>query len=102
MTGKMPSILFDFPSLEGDIAQGRAEVRKMTNALKSHQRSKLIFASSPDRVSLKENNIDLLVVKAEFDGLENSALALDFDTLYFLNSKATLCISRLLRYVERR
>lgn len=48
---------------------------------------------------MKENGINRLATKMQFDELEGLALTLDLDTHYFLNSKAALCKSGLPRYV---
>ena len=94
----MPLILFNTDDSEIGTARGQEEVAKTIGPLET--KPELIFCPGPDQIEIETNKIDVLVVKAEFDGLEGLPLALDLDTLYYLNSKAALYTSGLPRYVK--
>lgn len=98
VAGNMPVIVFDLDCAEGNMAGSKEEVEKTTGVLETHQRPQLLFFPGPKQIKMKANNIDLLVVKIDYDGLEGFPLAVSHDTHYFLNSKAALCTSGLPRY----
>ncbi|KAL8906863.1 MAG: hypothetical protein Q9171_006097 [Xanthocarpia ochracea] len=96
--GDMPVILFDLGSSETDSNHSKEEAQRIVSSLAIEQRPTLLFFSNPMKISTREQGIDLLAAKMEFDQLEDLPLALDLDTHYFLSSKAALCTSGLPRH----
>lgn len=95
----MPVIYFDLDIMERSITQNQEEAEKTAKVLKSHQRPEMLFFPGPEHIAMQANNIDLLVVKVDFDNLKGFLHAVSPDRHYFLNSKAALCTSGLPRYV---
>ncbi|KAL8723156.1 MAG: hypothetical protein Q9225_000497 [Loekoesia sp. 1 TL-2023] len=94
--GNMPVIIFNLDSSGKLAAHSKEEAEKTISSLDIFQRPMIDFCDGPDQISM-ENAIDVLVTKTVVDGLERLPLAIDPNTLYFLNSKAALCTSGLPR-----
>lgn len=97
--GNMAVILFDLDSPGGGTPRSRNEAEKTISSLTTSQRPTLLFFPGPKHILMRENKIDFLIPKMALDELEGFPLAVNLDTLYFLNSKAALCTSGLPRYV---
>ncbi|KAL8998185.1 MAG: hypothetical protein Q9188_006156 [Gyalolechia gomerana] len=95
VAGNMPVILFNVDASEGLIAHSKDEAEKTIISLQVEQRPRLMFFGGPEQMPLRENGIDQLVSKMNLDQLEGLPMAVNPDTLYFLNTKAALCDSGL-------
>ncbi|KAL8725475.1 MAG: hypothetical protein Q9181_006406 [Wetmoreana brouardii] len=97
VAGNMP-VIFLNPDPDGLATasnHGRKEAERTMSSLGTVQRPKLLFRDSPEQISMKANQIDVLSSKNILDGLEGLPMLVDLETHYFLKSKAALCTSGL-------
>ncbi|KAL8688882.1 MAG: hypothetical protein Q9218_005312 [Villophora microphyllina] len=95
--GNMPVIFVDpdVDSPEGAICSIEEDAERTMESLTKKQRPHVRCYAALDQISLGTIGSELLTSKAVLDGLDGMPLAVDLDTISFLNSKAALCESGL-------